>query len=136
VALIQSASCFSHFYFPRSCPTKVGHFIIIPSPSGRSRISFRAYSSFGCMHLRKFCVQDILNVLHHQHLSDISSSHGFSDCCLSRQLIGMFVAGNPCVACNLLNTCFSILGKSKITQTTIPIKDILCPPQSASSVGR
>jgi hypothetical protein len=74
VAIIQSARRFSHFDFPRSCPTEVGRFIIIPSSSGRSQISFRACSGFGCVHLRKMCVRDILNLLHHQHLSDISSS--------------------------------------------------------------
>jgi hypothetical protein len=74
VAIIQSARGFSHFYFPRSCPTEVGLFLILPSSSSRSQISFHAISSLGCMHLRKICVRDMLNLPHHQHLSDISSS--------------------------------------------------------------
>jgi hypothetical protein len=74
VAIIQFARRCSHLDFPRSCPTEVGRFIIIPSSSGRSQLSFRACSSFGCGHLRKMYVRDILNLLHHQHLSDISSS--------------------------------------------------------------
>jgi hypothetical protein len=74
VAIIQPARSFSYFDFPRSCPTEVSHFLILPSSSGQSQISFRAFSSLRCMHLRNMCVRDILNLPHHQHLSDISSS--------------------------------------------------------------
>jgi hypothetical protein len=55
VAIIQSGRGFSHSDFPRSCPTEVDRFIIIPSSPGRSQISMRACASFGCVHQRKLC---------------------------------------------------------------------------------
>jgi hypothetical protein len=57
------------FDFPRNCPTEVARFIIIASSSsGRSQMSFRARSRFGCDHIRKMCARAILNLLHRQHL--------------------------------------------------------------------
>jgi hypothetical protein len=53
VAIIQSTKGFSHFHFPRSWPDEAGRFLIFPFSSRRSEISFRALSSFGCVHFRK-----------------------------------------------------------------------------------
>jgi hypothetical protein len=77
VAVIQSASGFSHFDFQSSWPTDFGRCPFRPFSSHRSQISFLAFSNFGCMHLRNTWVRDILHCPHHQHLSDTGSSRFF-----------------------------------------------------------
>jgi hypothetical protein len=65
--------------FARCCPTEVSRFLILPSSSGRSRISFRPLSCLGWIPVRNIGVQVILNLPHHYPLSDIQYRNKLSD---------------------------------------------------------